>query len=104
MRHAVDILLVALVLCASVGYAVLALGPKSLRKRLLGASAKSGGACGGCDNCGTTTPAGIAAAGAAVGGPAVGGPAVGGPAVVARGEVRIPVAQIGRRDAGARGP
>jgi hypothetical protein len=79
MQHVVDIGLVTLVLLAAIGYAVLALGPKSLRKRILGASAKGGGACGGCDDCGTPKPAQSAAPG---------------------GEIRIPIGRIGRRDSG----
>jgi hypothetical protein len=78
MQHVVDIGLVGIVLLAAVGYAVLALGPKSLRKRIMGESAKGGGACGGCDDCGTAKPAQSSA-----------------PA----GEVRIPIGRIGRRDA-----
>jgi hypothetical protein len=76
MQHVVDIGLVTLVLLAAIGYAVLALGPKSLRKRIMGASAKGGGACGGCDDCGTPKPVQSAAPG---------------------GEIRIPIGRIGRR-------
>jgi len=77
MQHIVDIGLVGIVLLAAVGYAVLALGPKSLRKRILGEAAKSGGACGGCDDCGTAKPPQASTPG---------------------GEVRIPIRRIGRRD------
>jgi hypothetical protein len=81
MQHVVDIGLVVVVLVASLAYAVLALGPKSLRKRVMGASAQ--GACGGCDDCGTPPAAKAAPPG---------------------GEVRIPVGNIGRRDAGTGRP
>jgi Family of unknown function (DUF6587) len=76
MNAVLDNLLVAAVLLASVGYAVIKLGPRTLRKRILSAlervlesapaflklgnvaqrlAAASGkaAACGGCDNCGT---------------------------------------------------
>jgi len=79
MQHAIDIGLVTLVLLASIAYAVLALGPKSLRKRIMGTSAK--GACGGCDDCGATPAPKSAAPGS---------------------EVRIPVGNIGRRDTSGR--
>jgi len=112
MSHAIDIAMVAIVIVASVGYAGFALGPKSFRRlianRLIGVAARServpglrwftwrlsaganaklaGGSCGGCDNCGSEAAdkpgAPVVSAGA-------GGSA-------AR-EVRIPVAQIGRR-------
>jgi len=77
MNAVLDNLLVAAVLLASVGYAAVKLGPRTLRKRILGAlqrvlesapaflklgnvaqrvaaaSGKAQAACGGCDNCGT---------------------------------------------------
>jgi hypothetical protein len=77
MSSLLDFSLVGLVLLASAGYAVLALGPRSLRprvyaslsrlmlrapgwlglegiaRRLAAASGKAGGACGGCDTCGS---------------------------------------------------
>ncbi len=58
MNAVLDNLLVAAVLLASVGYAVVKLGPRTLRTRILSAlgfAAASGKApaCGGCDNCGT---------------------------------------------------
>jgi len=82
MNAVLDNLLVAAVLLASVGYAVVKLGPRTLRKRILGAlghvlesapaflkltsvaqrlaaaSGKAQAACGGCDNCGaeSTSP------------------------------------------------
>jgi hypothetical protein len=82
MNAVLDNLLVAAVLIASVGYAVVKLGPRTLRKRILGAlglafesapaflkltivaqrlaaaSGKAQAACGGCDNCGaeSTSP------------------------------------------------
>ena len=57
MNGFLDDFLVGLILLAGFGYATYALGPKSLRVRLLtllGAKSrlKPGGACGGCDNCG----------------------------------------------------
>jgi hypothetical protein len=77
MNAALDNLLVAAVLLISLGYALVKLGPRSLRKRVLGhlslilaaapsflrlagvarrlsaASGKTQAACGGCDTCGT---------------------------------------------------
>jgi hypothetical protein len=82
MNAVLDNLLVAAVLLASVGYAVVKLGPRTLRKRLLSAlglvlesapaflnlggvaqrlaaaSGKAQAACGGCDNCGTESSSG----------------------------------------------
>ena len=76
MNAVLDNLLVAAVLLASVGYAAVKLGPRTVRKRILGAlslvlesapaflklgnvaqrlaaaSGKAQKACGGCDNCG----------------------------------------------------
>jgi hypothetical protein len=108
MNGVLDNSLVGLALLASAAYAVAKLGPRSLRQRMLAglsrliarappafglrriserlgaASAGKGqGACGGCDNCG--------------------------PQDLPQSEVRVPIAQIGRRasagrkDAGARG-
>ena len=81
MHRVVDNVLVASVLLVSFAYAVLSLGPRSLRRRLLdgaaalllrlprflgvrvlarrlGNAAESGsGACGGCDSCGAKPPA-----------------------------------------------
>jgi hypothetical protein len=98
MNTLLDDFLVGLVLVAGFAYAVYALGPRALRARmrvglsaLLGhlpaflglrgmarrlstAATKSKGACGGCDNCGSETPAPRAA-----------------------GEVRIPLTRIGKR-------
>jgi hypothetical protein len=93
--------LVALALLLSIGYAAISLGPKILRKRLLAASAKAlvaapaflglgraarklaaasdakaQGACGGCDSCGDQQPAASQAPG---------------------GEIKVPIAEIGRR-------
>jgi hypothetical protein len=96
-----DAALVAVVLAASVVYALYALGPKSLRQRLctalaglaarapaalhfgrierrLRAAAGSGGACGGCESCG---PAG-------------------GVREADGKEVRVPIANIGKRRVG----
>jgi hypothetical protein len=101
MNNVIDNSLVALALLASAGYVLLALGPRSLRRRSLAAlsrvaarapailglrriaerlavasAGKAHGACGGCDDCGS----GQAAA-----------------KKPADGEVRVPVAKIGRR-------
>jgi hypothetical protein len=97
MSGVLDISLVALVLLASAGYAILALGPRTLRprvyaslsrlmsrapgwlglsgiaERLAAAGGKSAGACGGCDTCGSE------------------------PAASADSEVRISVSKIGKR-------
>ncbi len=100
MPTIIDELLVGLVLLASVIYAAFALGPKTLRGRVLRAAAgvlrrlpavpgvhviaqrlqaaaggKAGGACGGCDNCGSEPRAEAPPAA----------------------EVRVPLAKIGRR-------
>jgi hypothetical protein len=101
MNGILDDSLVGLALLASVGYAMASLGPRSLRRRILGvlgrvagrapaflglgrmakrlaaaSVAKAQGACGGCDNCGSeATPAPQAP----------------------KAEVRVPVARIGRR-------
>jgi hypothetical protein len=110
MNGILDGSLVCLALLLSVGYALLSLGPRSLRAKLLAllsraaarvpavlglrgaaqrlsiaAAGKSQGACGGCDDCGTTT-AGAAAS------PTGDSPAA---------EVRVPVSKIGRRVRGA---
>jgi hypothetical protein len=103
-----DNMLVGLALLVSVGYAIAALGPRALKQRLLAAlvgrlagtwpflgllniarrlqaksaakaAAQTAGACGGCDNCGSGSTTTLPAAQAAVG------------------DVRIPVAKIGRR-------
>jgi hypothetical protein len=106
MNGILDGSLVCLALLLSVGYALLSLGPRSLRRKLLAASSwaaarmpaalglrgaaqrlsmaavgKSHGACGGCDDCGTS--AADATKSATKDSP---------PA-----EVRVPVAKIGRR-------
>jgi len=99
MNSILDDSLVGLALLASAGYAVASLGPRSLRRRILGvlsraaarapaflglgraaqrlaaaSAAKAPGACGGCDSCGSEpTPQPPNA------------------------EVRVPVAQISRR-------
>jgi hypothetical protein len=107
MSSVLDYLLVGLVLLVSAGYAVLALGPRTLRprvyaslsrllarvpvwlglgaiaRRLEAASGKAGGACGGCGTCGSE-PAGSA------------GSVGDGPAPPAA-EVRISASKIGRR-------
>ena len=97
MNRFLDAALVAIVLVASVGYALYSLGPKSLRRRLgtaladvvarapaglhlgaierrLRAAAGGSGACGGCETCGTEDA--HAAAGK---------------------EIRVPAASIGKR-------
>jgi hypothetical protein len=102
MKGFLDDLLVGLILIAGFGYAAYALAPKSMRARLLTGMAavmgrlpallgarglavrlaekarlKSGGACGGCDNCGAdaapNTPPGSSP------------------------EVRVPLAKVGKR-------
>jgi hypothetical protein len=105
MNSILDNALVGLALLASAGYAAVSLGPRNLRRRILGvlgraaarapavlglgriaqrlaaaSAAKAQGACGGCDNCGsepTTAPQ------------------------PPKAEIRVPVARIGRR-AGAK--
>jgi len=91
MNEYLDGLVVGLALLLSVGYALLSLGPRSLRRRLLAALSlvlgrvpavpKSHGACGGCEDCGTSAADGAES-------PAKDSPAA---------EVRVPVAKIGRR-------
>ena len=100
MNNILDDTLVGLALMVSAGYAVSSLGPRSLRRRLLGAlsrltarapaflglrrtarwferasDGRADGACGGCDSCGSE-------------------PAAQKPAVA---EVSVPVTKIGRR-------
>ena len=109
MNSVLDILLVGLALLASAGYALLSLGPRSLRRRLLAgmsrltarapaflglqrasqrlavaAAGKAHGACGGCDDCGSENAPATTAAEQ--------------PSPVA--EIRIPVTKIGRRAEG----
>jgi hypothetical protein len=101
MSSVLDYLLVGLVLLASAGYAVLALGPRTLRPRFyaalsralvrapawtglgrlaqrsaIAANAKAAGACGGCGTCGSEPGAADAKT---------------------SGEVRIAVTKIGKR-------
>jgi hypothetical protein len=103
MNHWLDQTSVGLLLAASAGYALMTLGPKTLRKRILAgmsrlaaraprvfglsqwaqrlqaaAAAKPKGACGGCEDCG-------AGAGAASG------------AQSTPREISVPVGKIGRR-------
>jgi hypothetical protein len=103
MNHWLDQSLVGLLLAASAGYALMTLGPKTLRKRILSgvsrlaasaplvfglsrwarrlqaaAAAKSKGPCGGCEDCG----AGTGTASGAQSTPS---------------EIHIPVGKIGRR-------
>lgn len=80
MNTFIDLGLVGVLLLASLIYALLALGPQSWRRRLTRAlgmespAATSAGSCGGCDGCGSESAA---------------------PQVP--GEIKIPVAKIGRR-------
>jgi len=107
MNGVLDVFLVGLVLLASAGYAVLALGPRTLRprayaslsrlmlrapgclglegiaRRLAAASGKAGAACGGCDTCGSEPADSPGSAGDGLQSPA--------------GEVRIPVSKVGKR-------
>lgn len=105
MNAFLDDTLVAIVLAASVGYALFSLGPKPLRRRLrtaladlaaraparmhLGAverrlrEAADSSACGGCGSC--ETPSKDAAAAGSASGPT---------------EIRVPAAKIGRRPPG----
>ena len=97
MNSVIDNSLVGLALLGSAGYALLSLGPRSLRRRLLGAlsrataflglrrtaerlavssAGKTHGACGGCDSCGSEQA------------PKAEGPSA---------DVRVPVGKIGRR-------
>ena len=100
MNAVLDNFLVGVLLLVSVGYALYKLGPRALRKRMLAAlsrvmsaapaflrlgraarrftlaSAGSAGACGGCDNCGSETSS---------------------PPQPSPAEIKIPVANIGRR-------
>jgi hypothetical protein len=124
--HVVDDLAVALAILVSVIYALLALGPRALRARLLAGSGelllrlprrfaglsglglrlrdaargmalgKAPGACGGCDSCGSGTAAGGGAAGAGGAAEDVAGAAMGA-GPAAPPEVRIPLSKIGRR-------
>jgi hypothetical protein len=105
MNHWLDQSLVGLLLAASAGYALMTLGPKTLRRRILAgmsrlaataprvsglprwaqrlqaaAAAKPKGACGGCEDCGAGGDAGTASG-----------------AQSSPGEISIPVGKIGRR-------
>jgi hypothetical protein len=100
MNGVLDNFLVGVALLLSAGYAVLALGPRGVRRGCLNglswvaarapaflrlrrtserlaaaASGKAAGACGGCDDCGSDKSS----------------------ATSAEGEVRVPVTKIGRR-------
>lgn len=76
----IDNMLVGLALLASVGYALLALGPKTWRRRIRSAlgfkspDAAASASCGGCEGCGSDSAAPNSSA-----------------------EVKIPVGKIGRR-------
>ncbi len=76
MNVYLDDFLVGLVLIAGFGYAIYALGPKSLRPPIMGPKGK--GACGGCDNCGSESPTVPTPDGEAP-------------------EIRIPLSKIGKR-------
>jgi hypothetical protein len=109
MNNVLDNSLVGLALLASAGYAVMKLGPRSLRQHMLAGlsrliarappafglrriserlgaasagkvSGKAQGACGGCDDCGSEQT-----------------PAQQGAQNLPQSEVRVPVAKIGRR-------
>jgi hypothetical protein len=106
MNGALDGALVSLALAVSVGYAVGALGPRTLRRRLLSALAASmlrlpaatrlhplarrlqsaasaeAGACGGCDDCGAAPPK---------------QPTAGPPEPGTQAEIRVPLSSIGKR-------
>jgi hypothetical protein len=107
MNHWLDQTLVGLLLAASAGYALMTLGPKTLRQRILAgvsrlaasaprmfglsrwaqrlqvaAAAKPKGACGGCEDCGAGTSSGAGTASGAQSTPS---------------EIHIPVGKIGRR-------
>ena len=110
MNKVLDNGLVALLLIASVGYALASLGPKAqlrrlwtalahlaasapprlhlggVARRLEGAATKSAGGCGGCDNCGPEPASGAKSSGA-------------GRTAAERGrsEVRVPLKNIGKR-------
>lgn len=99
MNAVLDNVLVAAVLLVSVGYALVKLGPKILRTRILdalslvlasapaflklsavaqrlaAASGKTQGACGGCDNCGADSSS----------------------ATPPQSEINVPVSKVGRR-------
>jgi hypothetical protein len=101
MNGVIDSSLVGLALLVSAGYALLSLGPRSLRRRLLAvlsrvaalapaflglrrtaqwlavaSAGKAAGACGGCDNCGSEKTSAKESGGA---------------------EITVPVSNIGRR-------
>ena len=107
MNSVLDSLLVGVALLASVGYALLSLGPRSLRRRLLAglsrlmarapaffgmrrsaqwlaaaAAGKAQGACGGCDDCGSEKA------------PATAASTQQSPVV----EIRVPLTKISRRE------
>jgi hypothetical protein len=108
MNGFLDNFLVGLALGVSAVYAVLSLGPKSLRRGLLGAlgraaarapaslhlrraaqwlavaaAGKAQGACGGCDSCGSEEPEAQNPQ---------------------KSEVKVPIAEIGRRNSGSAKP
>ena len=108
MNSILDNSLVGAALIVSAGYAVASLGPRSLRRRVLGAlsratgrlpaflglrgisgrlaaasAGKAQGACGGCDDCGSAQPAAQPGAGTQAAPGA---------------EISVPVGKIGRRN------
>ncbi len=108
MQSVLDNSLVGLALLVSAGYAILSLGPRSLRRRTFAAfsrltgrapiwlglgriaqrfavasNGKAQGACGGCDNCGSEPAGELKAPIDDLKSPAA--------------EVRVPVAKVGRR-------
>ncbi len=107
MNSVIDNSLVGLALLGSAGYALLSLGPRSLRRRLLAAlsratvslglrrtaqrlaaasAGKAHSACGGCDSCGSEQS------------PTTEGPSrIKVPVGTSAADVRVPVAKIGRR-------
>jgi hypothetical protein len=93
MNSVIDNSLVGLALLGSAGYALLSLGPRSLRRRLLAAqrlaaasAGKAHSACGGCDSCGSEQS------------PTTEGPSrIKEPVGTSAADVRVPVAKIGRR-------
>jgi hypothetical protein len=107
-----DDLTVGVLLAASMTYAVYSLGPKTWRQRLLAmlgsvvpgsmgrrlqlaATTKAAGSCGGCDGCGSAEKTATTAT--AANAPSANTAA--GSAAARPGEVRIPLSQIGKRQA-----
>jgi hypothetical protein len=114
VRGLLDECLVGGALLASIIYAVIALGPRNLKRGVAlraaawvrsvpampglralsrrletAAAVKRAGACGGCDECGAATPASSTSALSSTSAPASAGPT--------KAEIRIPVSTIGKR-------